>query len=50
LPARTTRRRRGAIRSAAAMRQPGLKLTPGDLQDIDALMRRLERRPAEAGR
>lgn len=41
-------RRRGAIRSGA-MRQPGPKLTGGDLGDIDALLRRLERRLAEAG-
>ena len=42
-------RRRGAIRTAA-MRQPGPKLTRGDLEDIDALLRRLERRVAQAGR
>lgn len=41
-------RRRGAIRSAA-MRQPGPRLTPEDIGDIDTLLERLGRSLAEAG-
>jgi 4-hydroxy-tetrahydrodipicolinate synthase len=42
-------RRRGAIRSAA-MRQPGPRLTPEDVRDIDTLLERLRRSLAEAGK
>ncbi len=42
-------RRRGAIASAAT-RHPGPKLTARDLQELDELMARLERRLAETGR
>jgi 4-hydroxy-tetrahydrodipicolinate synthase len=42
-------RRRGAIRSAA-MRQPGPRLTPEDISDIDLLLERLGRSLAEAGK
>jgi 4-hydroxy-tetrahydrodipicolinate synthase len=41
-------RQRGAIRSAA-MRQPGPRLTPGDISDIDTLLERLGRSLADAG-
>ncbi|MDB5380130.1 MAG: hypothetical protein JWR00_4576, partial [Rubritepida sp.] len=38
-----------AIRSAA-MRQPGPRLTPEDISDIDLLLERLGRSLAEAGK
>ena len=42
-------RRRGAIASAA-LRHPGARLAPRDVQELDELMQRLDRKLANAGR